>query len=667
MGSLKKPAPILAADWADENFWLSGESSYAQGRWITRPYQRPILNTMCDLSIPFVDWQKPSRVGATKLLVIFHLFNAAHRSRNQIHYQPTDGDATHFVKAELDTALRDAKVGHVFPWANSRDKHNTVDTKIFLNGCMMHIRGAKAAVNFRRLTGDDVSQDELSGCDSDVENEGSPDALGAKRTEGALFPKYVSVSTPKIKGACLMEARRAAAQLIFHWHTPCPECGEMHRMTWERMTWEGKGGADAEIGDDAVERERVAATVRHACPHCGSLYRQADYLRVWEAGRMIAQDGTWICPRSNNFYSTAGDLVQKPKHVRFEETWTGISDHVAWPEHVKAWLLAKHKAEQGDDAPLKHFINTTLARTYEEDLEGAEPDTLRARAEDFPLRRVPLGGLVLTAGVDVQADRFEVVVYAWGKREESWTVDYTALRANPADEDDWDRVLLPYLQSSFAHAGGQRLGIEATSIDTGYATHQAYSFCRRHRARRVFAIKGLPKAGMPIKGRSTLVDVNYKGKMIERGISLWFVGTDPSKDLLYSRLKLAEPGPGYMHLSKHLPPDYFDQMGSERRTPFKHHGGIVFRYQKVHPSARKEVPDATRYAIHAAHMLDLHRYTDSMWQQLVDIVQPSVGDLFAQAPSSDAPAPAPAPEVKSVFAPRRRTQRARVLSRGVGL
>ena len=37
---------------------------------------------------------------------------------------------------------------------------------------------------------------------------------------------------------------------------------------------------------------------------------------------------------------------------------------------------------------------------------------------------VPRGGLFLTAGADVQKDRIEVEITAWGRGKESWSVDY---------------------------------------------------------------------------------------------------------------------------------------------------------------------------------------------------------------------------------------------------
>jgi hypothetical protein len=58
--------------------------------------------------------------------------------------------------------------------------------------------------------------------------------------------------------------------------------------------------------------------------------------------------------------------------------------------------------------------NTTLGKSYEEDAEKTDASQLKQLAEDFPLQVVPKGGLILKAGVDVQKDRFEIIVWAFG-------------------------------------------------------------------------------------------------------------------------------------------------------------------------------------------------------------------------------------------------------------
>jgi hypothetical protein len=54
-----------------------------------------------------VDWQKSARTGYTKIVLAAQGYFAEHKRRNQAVWQPTDDDATAYVKTELDPMLRD--------------------------------------------------------------------------------------------------------------------------------------------------------------------------------------------------------------------------------------------------------------------------------------------------------------------------------------------------------------------------------------------------------------------------------------------------------------------------------------------------------------------------------------------------------------------------------
>jgi phage terminase large subunit GpA-like protein len=243
---------------------------------------------------------------------------------------------------------------------------------------------------------------------------------------------------------------------------------------------------------------------------------------------------------------------------------------------------------------------------------------------------VPFGGLVLVAGGDVQDNRFEVVVWAIGRGEEMWAVDYSVIYANPADERDWEK-LDAYRATVFSHESGQSMRIEAMAIDTGgHFTHQVSNYCRERDRDRVFAVRGDPQPSRMVKGKATSQDVNWRGRVIRRGVRLWYVGTHTAKDLIYGRHCVETPGPGYVHFSKDLPPEFYHQLTAEARVPQRTSRGIEFRW--VCPKGkRNEVLDCTVYAVFCTHALGLHTYTQAMWTQLENAVQPRNGDLFATA------------------------------------
>jgi phage terminase large subunit GpA-like protein len=628
--SLEAPEPLRLSEWATKHFYLSAESSYVEGQWIAYPFQPAIMDAFSNDDIEVVVVKKSARVGYTKMLVAAIGYFAHHKRRNQAVWQPTDDDADEFVKVELDTMLRDVKaMQDVFPKGRGNDKRDTLSSKVFL-GSRLYIKGGKAARSYRRISVDVAILDELDGFDQDIEKEGSPDKLAGKRTEGAVFPKQIMGSTPKLKGFSRTEAREEQCDLRFRFQVPCPSCGERHAIEF--------GGKDKRYGFKWINRD--PATVGHVCPHCGVLYNQAEYLGVWHLGRWVAEDGTWIDEQSR-FRSAEGDIIPAPRAIAFH-IWTAYSPQATWEQIVRDYLAAVDKARAGDTSELKTFVNTTLGETWQEAVEQTEADALKQRAEKYALRTVPRGGLVLTAGVDVQSNRFECVVWATGRGEETWLVDYNVIDANPADEREWDEKLDPYLQLVFRHDGGQCLTIEAAAIDTGgHFTHQAYNFCRARARRKIYAVKGDSRQGQPVKGRSSLQDVNHRGQVIKRGVKLWLVGTDTAKDLIHGRLQVTQPGPGFVHFSHALSDEFYAQLTAEVRVLQRTATGEQYRWVKRRQ--RNEVLDCTVYAMFAAHSLDLHRYTERMWAKLEAAVNPPIGDLFELPPVVPANAATPIP------------------------
>lgn len=641
---LQIPEPMRCSQWAAEHFYLSAESSYQEQRWHAYPFQPAILDAMGSDDIEEVDIMKSARVGYTKMALACMGYMAEHKRRNQALYQPTDDDRDEFVTTELEPMLRDVPVmRRVFPKFNRKSKDNTLKVKRFL-GCLLHTRGGKAAKNYRRLTVDTVILDELDGFDPDVEKEGSPDKLSWKRTEGAVYRKQIAGTTPKLKGFSLIEARHDRAELRFKFHIPCQHCGEFHALAW--------GGRDSTHGFKWVNDD--PDTVAHVCPHCGGLTTQSEYLAKWDQGRFVAQDGTWI---TQDFRFINSDATERPapRHIAFH-IWTAYSPQATWPAIVREFMDASEKARRGDKSDLKTFINTTLGETWEEEVEKTEANALAKRAKLAPnpynMGTVPRGGLVLVAGVDVQADRWEVVVWAIGRGEEMWAVFYQVIHGNPADQKEWDTKLEPFLDSQFQHHNGPWMKIKAAAIDSGgHYTHQCYVFTRTRNQKNWFAVKGESRPGQPIKARKSFVDVNERGRVIKRGATLWLVGTDTAKDLLHGRFAVQQPGPGYVHFPADMPPEFFQQLTSESRVLAKTARGDDYRWIK--PSgARNEVLDCTVYAMFCTQALDLHRYSDAMWRRLESAVEPDLFDTSNQPPeAATVQTSAQQPQAKPVPAP----------------
>ena len=188
-------------------------------------------------------------------------------------------------------------------------------------------------------------------------------------------------------------------------------------------------------------------------------------------------------------------------------------------------------------------------------------------------------------------------------------------------------------------------------IDSGgHHTQSVYSYARAHQHSHVYAIKGASISGKAILGKPTDQDVNWRGQKIKRGVKLWPIGTDTAKAEIYGRLRITEPGPGYVHISRHQPSDVFEQLTAER---------LVTRYVKgrarlewVKPNGkRNEALDCAVYALGAAHYVGIDRWKEGDWlkwhtrvaeRDLFDQATPSAGSSV-EVVEEGAPVPAATP------------------------
>ncbi len=623
--------------WAENYFYLSAESSYTEGKWVAYPYQRGVLDMFGNDDIEDIDVRKSARTGYTKMLLAALAYFTVFKKRNQAIWQPTDSDAKEFVETEYNTMLRDCTpIKKIFPALGKKHSHNTNSYKKFI-GCVTYIKGAATARSFRRISIDVAATDETDSFDKDIDGEGSPRKLAKKRTEGATFPKRINGSTPKIKYISEIDAAIEEADSVFTYRVPCPHCRKRQALEF--------GGKDKNYGLKFTNNDPDTAAYLCIDVDCAALFTQAEYLTIWGKGRWEDQHGNWYCDETHKFMDYAGAIIRAPKHVGIDNLWAIYSPQTTWSQIIKEFLAATKKATHGDLSDLKTFINTTLGQSFEETSEKTDASDLEKQAEDYPLRIIPMGGLIIFVGVDVQKDRFELVFWVFGRGEEMWVVDYVVIEANPAIESEWKK-LDPYLLHNYRHASGTLLSVERAGIDTGgHWTHECYNYIRDRQSSRgwdrkvppkvfpkVYATKGSSTHGIKISGKSSLQDISRFNKVIKRGIRLFLIGTESAKNLIFNRMQTKAPGPGYMHMSKHLPVEFFQHMTNEVRVIKRTTKGEISTWVPKRSGARNECLDCTVMVLFCADKASLQNKTQREWDLLESIIQPSQNDIFAVQP-----------------------------------
>ena len=163
------------------------------------------------------------------------------------------------------------------------------------------------------------------------------------------------------------------------------------------------------------------------------------------------------------------------------------------------------------------------------------------------------------------------------------------------------------------------------AVDTGgHYTGEAYEYCRNHAREGVVAIKGSSQKGAPVLGRGTKQDVNFRGKVIKNGVLLYLVGVSALKRTIYSRLKVEDAGPGYVHFDDATTEEYLQGLTCERLQPRYVKGFQVLEWVK--PSgARNEPLDLLVYCLAMLELLKRRYNRATMWDQLeAQITRPSI-------------------------------------------
>jgi len=568
--------PMMGHEWADKYFYLSPESSGIEGRWVTLPYQRALINWMVDDDIEEVDLIKSARVGYTKCLIIAMGYLIEQKRRNIAVWQPTDGDAQDFCTDEVDTMLRDVPaVGELLKCAvGAKSKHNTNKKKAF-HGSTLDIKGGKSGRNYRRMTKDAAFYDETDGFDADVDGEGSPFELGDTRIQTSPFPKSVRGSTPRVKNASLIEAAVNAVGRTYYRFVPCPACGVLQRLEFQHLRWDGD-----------------PANTVYVCPHCSVAHDYSALPTMDAAGRWQSLDGYYYLDDSDTFHGPDGLEVERPKKVA-AHIWAAYSYFTPWADTAAKWVEATREAEQGNNQKLKTVVNTRLGETFEERGESIDAEGFADRTEAYsPDTGIPNNVLVITVGADVQGGknpRIELEFVGHGLENETWSLDYVVLPGDPEQPHVWDQ-LEEELKRVFTRRDGITLKVAGAFIDSGYLATEVYKFTGPRRRRNVYATKGVLTGTMCNKG-------TWQGDKKHKAI-LHTVNVDEGKTMVFHRLqKITQPGPGYCHFPDFYDQDHFEKMTNEEKREKRRAGRLLgHEWVKLGPN---EPLDCRVYALGA--------------------------------------------------------------------
>jgi phage terminase large subunit GpA-like protein len=590
--------PLTISQWSDAHRFLSPRASAEPGRYRTdrTPYMRAIMDALSP-SHPArrVVFMKAAQVGATEAGNNWIGYVIHHAPGPMLAVQPTVELAKRFSRQRLEPLIAESPAlrERVKP-SRARDAGNTVLSKEFPAGLLV-ITGANSAVGLRSMPARYLFLDEVDAYPPSADEEGDPVALAEARTRTFSWrSKAFLASTPTIAGISRIEREYEASDQR-RYFMPCPHCEHRQWLQFERLRWD-KGRPE---------------TTHYICEACD--------------GRIEEQHKTGML-RSGEWRPTAESA--DPATIGFHIS--ALYSPVGWMSWADIARMCE--AAQATDEAKRSFKNGVLGLTWVESGEAPDWQRLYERRESWPFSTVPSGGLFLTAGADVQKDRIEVDVWAWGRGLESWLIEHIVIEGGPERGQTWNE-LAQLLTRTWPHAHGAQLGLAKLAIDTGYESPTVYSWSRRMGHAQVAPIKGVEgfNRSAPVAG-PTHVDVSEGGKKLRRGARLWTIAVSTFKSETYRFLRLAKPTDeerfegvvapaGFVHLPKGLDAEWIKQLVAEQLITVKTKRGFQrLEWQKLRE--RNEALDCRVYARAAAWIAGADRWTDATWRDLERQVGP---------------------------------------------
>lgn len=592
------PPKLTVSEWADTNRVLPETSAARGARWrtATAPYLAGIMNILHEPGVTEVALMKCHQSGGSEAVNNIIGYCIEYDPCPMLLVHPTAMAAEAYSKERLSDMIRTTpalrsvvKTRRVL--GDDGRPESTLDLKLFPGG-FLALGGANTPNTFARWAVRLAIGDDVDRFPPVVADEGDPAELLVNRTTTFHDRLACFVSTPTLAGGRIDSLYARSDRRRFH--VTCPQCGRVDYVTWSD-----------EGHFRVVFDQRDPATARIECP---SQERGGCGYRIYEPERpAVIASGIWRATAEAEQPGLAGFHVPGM-----------LSPWISLSELVEKFLAARARGRE----TFKVFVNTMLGEAWDDRTARMEAHTVMARLEDYgelpdgALVELPAQASAITAGVDVQASGFLILVCAWGPAGERWVVDWRTVPGDPKF-DETQAALWEALGRRYQHGSGQLLPIHATCIDSGFASDEVYSFVLKHQVRRVYATKGAAgKSGEPLVWRVSPPAQGHTGRGRSRGtaaarkvarpVALYHVNVDDAKALVMSSLALEIPGPNFMHFPARvdsIDSEFFAQLCAEHRETRYNKGGVATHSVWVQDREANHALDAAVLALVAFRIL----------------------------------------------------------------
>lgn len=611
------PKKVPTLEWLATNYRLPAEGADLPGPYNPDyvPYLWGVFAALDDESVRVVVMMKAAQIGWTFGLIGWISKRVDVSPSPMIAVFPKDGDARKFSDEKFTPSVKASPIiNRLINVETSRKDGNRSLFKKFAGG-FLSMMGSNSIGNVKSTPTPVVIIEEPDDTNENIKEQGDGIRLARERLKRWRDSKLVLGGTPSIAGVSRVEENiQLSDQRVLP--ITCHDCDEKHPLDWDNVTWMDRGDSVEHIVYGKADPDSAI----YSCPHCGSAWDD------WQRQQNILNTVKKSAADGDPFYGWTATAETTGGVAGFKE----LSElYVCIPgtklaDVVRDYLEAEHEADKGDQSARIVFVNSKLARTYEYASDAPEVEALESRAEDYQELTVPDGGLVLTAGVDVQHDRLAVTIWAWGRDEEMFLVYWGELYAKTNVNDKNDPVwveLNKLLFTPIKSVHGFSLITRGVSVDSGdgQTNDAVYHHVRKYQRQGMMATKGSSAdyGQREIYSLPKKIDHKNKTKASKYGLQIYTIGTHKAKDLLIGdkgRITLTGRGPGRMHWYKGVRADFYEQLTAEVKAPHRNMRNKLCWQPKS--GVRQEALDCTVGAVHAARALKLHIMSKAQWEAL---------------------------------------------------
>jgi phage terminase large subunit GpA-like protein len=445
--------------------------------------------------------------------------------------------------------------------------------------------------------------------------------------------KTILASTPGFEGASRIWAEWLLSDMR-KWFTPCPHCDDFHVLDFATF---------------GLSEGRPS----FSCPSCGGVIEQSHrramnargvWLPLFEHAEPAESDTSADADakRAARARNPAPPAIIKPADIdgwrnrdcegrpRGYHLWQAQSNLSSWAVIWDAWsALQNGTATPGADI---EFSQKILGQPFARKVDRPDHEKLwEARGVMYPSVKigVPEWAGLVTGAIDVQHNRLEWAVYAWGRGGVGARIGFGVIPKSPLTWSTWSEDADRLVRSKFTGPNFAPRGADYWLVDSGgNATNEVYAFCMaRHRSEApVLPIKGDGRADAPAFRKGSMVNV-WRDKRVIGKVQLWLVGVHQLKSRIYEGLHLGALSAETkklegrsLHFPQEMSKEEFGQLTAE--TLKRPKGGGAGKWEKVSAGGANEQLDMAVYCLAGAINAMMDSLSNDAWPALLSARAP---------------------------------------------